>query len=182
MVNFSHKRMSEDKKNTHDTETPNVSTNEGTAEGKTFTQTDVDKILTERLTRAENKWQKETEKRIAEMQEEVLKTAQMSAEEREKELAEKYNRELEAKAQDVAKRENRLDAIEMFAKSQVPVDLVDYVISPEKEKTLENAEAFVKRYNDSVASSVAEQLKGKAPKDISVNSEKQQPKKVVTAF
>jgi len=169
-------------KDTHEIDTPSVSEKEAKQEGKSFTQSDVDKIVSERLTRAESKWQKETDKKIEKVQEEILKTAEMSAEEREKELSEKYKRELDAKAQDVAIRENRLDAVEMFAKSKVPTILVEYVITPEREKTIEKAEVFVKQYNDSVADSVAEQLKGKAPKDISDNSEKPQPKKVVRAF
>lgn len=174
--------MSEDKTKTQDVDTLNTSNTEGSGEGKTFSQSDVDKILSERLTRAEQKWQKETEKRIEQVQEEILKTAQMSSEEREKELAEKYRKELDAKAQDVAIRENRLDAIEMFANAKVPIDLVDYVVTTDKETTVEKAEAFVSKYNESVANTVAEQLKGKAPKDITANSGQVQPKKVVTAF
>lgn len=174
--------MSEDKTKTQDVDTLNTSNTEESGEGKTFSQTDVDKILSERLTRAESKWQKETEKRIEQVQEEILKTAQMSAEEREKELAEKYKKELDVKAQDVAIRENRLDAIEMFANAKVPIDLVDYVVTPDKETTVEKAEAFVLKYNESVATTVAEQLKGKAPRDITANSDKSQPTKVVTAF
>ena len=44
----------------------------------------------------------------------------------------------------------------------------------------ENADNFIKKYKESVSKTVAEQLKGVAPKDL--KSETKEPVKVVTSF
>jgi hypothetical protein len=49
-----------------------------------------------------------------------------------------------------------------------------------KTKTLENADNFIKKYKESVSKTVADQLKGVAPKDL--KSETKEPVKVVTSF
>ena len=104
----------------------------------------------------------------------------MSAEEKEKELIKKTEDEIKEREQQVAIRENRIEAVELFQKSSVPVELVSYVIDVHKDKTLENADNFIKKYKESVSKTVAEQLKGVAPKDL--KSETKEPVKVVTSF
>lgn len=168
-------------------ETPEVATLETSntvekKEEKLLTQEQFDKAIKDRIERERNKILKETEIRIKEVQEETERLAKLSSEEKEKELAEKYDRELKDKAKEISIRENRLDVIDLFVKSKVPTNLVDYVLSDDRDKTLENAESFVNTFNESVAKTVAEQLRGTPPKDISVNSKDQQPKKVVKAF
>ena len=168
-------------------ETPEVATLETSntvekKEEKLLTQEQFDKAIKDRIERERNKILKETEARIKEVQEETERLAKLSSEEKEKELAEKYDRELKDKAKEISIRENRLDVIDLFVKSKVPTNLVDYVLSDDRDKTLENAESFVNTFNESVAKTVAEQLRGTPPKDISVNSNDQQPKKVVKAF
>jgi hypothetical protein len=165
-------------KDTQEVETPDTSTNEDKPEEKTFTQAELDEILKKRLAREA----KDAEAKIKEAQSEAERLAKLSAEEKEKELVEKSKREMEAKMREVSVRENRLDAIELFNEAKVPINLVDYVVDEDKEKTLENAKVFSDMYNESVSKSVAEQLKGTPPKDISTNSKEQPAKKVVTAF
>ena len=174
--------MSEETKKTQDVDTPETSKKEEVREEKTLTQDQFDKALKERLERERNKILKETETRIKEVQAESERLAKLSAEEKEKELTAKNQEEYNRKLKEVSVRENRLDAIELFTKSKVPTELVEYVLTDDRDRTLENAETFVKTYNDTVAKSVAEQLKGTPPKDISVNSSEPKTKKVVRAF
>jgi len=173
--------MSDEQKTTLGVETPETPVIEGKAEEKLLTQEQFDRALKERLEREHLKSQKEIDAKIKEVREETEKMALLSSEEKEKELTSKLKGELDTKAKELAIRENKLDASDMFAKANIPVELVTYVIDPDKEKTLENAEVFIKNYNESVAQKVADQLKGNPPKDISINS-KTEPAKVVTSF
>jgi len=174
--------MADEIKKTPEGETPDSSKKVDTKEEKLLTQEQFDKALKERLERERNKILKETEAKIKEVQAESERMAKLSAEEKEKELTAKNNEELKAREREIAIRENRLDAKEMFEKAKVPSDLVNYVVTDNKDETLENAETFVKTFNDAVAKAVAEQLKGNPPKDVTVNSTDNKSKKVVTAF
>lgn len=167
-----------DVKDTQEVSTPETSKKEDTQEEKTFTQAELNDILKKRLSRQE----KEAEEKIKQAQAEAERLAKLTAEEKEKELVEKTKKENEKREREISLRENRLDAIEVFRKHNVPEALVDKVVTEDKEETIEEAEKFANTYNESVSSSVAEQLKGTPPKDISTNSEEQPKKKVVTAF
>lgn len=162
-------------------DTPTTPETEEAKVEKSLTQEQFDKALKDRLERERNKLLKETEVKIKQAQAEAERLATLSAQEKEKELAAKTQEELKAKLRDVAVRENRLDAIELFTQNKVPTALVNYVITDDKDKTIENAETFCKTFNESVAKEVADQLKGTPPKDIATN-ETEQPKKVVKAF
>lgn len=146
-------------------------------EEKLLTQEQVDKVVAERLKRAET----QMEAKIKEAQAEAERLAKLSAEEKERELTAKYKEELDQKAKDVSIRENRLEAIEKFAEAKVPIELVSYVVRPDKDETLTEADKFIGTFTKLVAETVAEQLKGRAPKDISENSQAKETK-VVRAF
>jgi hypothetical protein len=170
--------MADKKKVTPDVETPETSNEEVKEVSKVDSdQERIDNIVKTRIDRERKKFEETLKKEL----EERDRLTKLSAEEKEKELTTKYEKELEAKAKDIAIRENRLEAIELLSEAKVPIDLVKYVVDEDKDVTLEKTETFIKNYQESVNQTVAEQLKGKPPKDISVNSDKPQPK-IVTAF
>lgn len=176
--------MEETKKNAPSVDTPETDNKEqDKKEENVLTQEQVDRIIQERLDRERKKLTKDAEDRIKKAQEEAERLAQLSAEEKQKELEAKNREELQGREREIAKRENRLEAIERFSEAKVPVHLVDYIISDDKDKTLERTEDFIKSYNESVSQSVADQLKGTPPKDIADNSKNSTTeKKVVTSF
>jgi hypothetical protein len=178
----------DEKKNTQEVDTPETSNNEEVQEDTTFKQEDVDKIITERLAREREKWQKEVKelekekaKELEQEKKEIEKLANLSAKEREEELQKKYEEDLNKKELVLAERENRLEIIDKFSEAKVPLHLVDLVIDPDRDKTLEKAEQFIETYQKSVEVSVADKLKGSPPKDVKPNS-KPTPKRVVTSF
>lgn len=168
--------MDEDKK-TLVAETPEATKTEAKEDSKVDEQERIDNIVKTRIERERKKFNEELKQALKEQE----KLTSLSAEEKERELKAKYEEELEAKAQDIAVRENRLEAIDMLSEAKVPIGLVNYVVDADKDKTIEKTQEFIKNYQSSVNQTVAEQLKGTPPKDISSNS-KQHDKKVVMAF
>ena len=156
------KNLSEDKQNL-DPEKSNEK--QDLKKEKTFTQEEFDKTFSIRLQKEKARMEKEAEEKIAEVQ----RMAKLSEEEREKELKAKHESELTQREKDIAVRENKLKAIDLFTQNEVPIDLVDYVVTDDSEKTLENGEKFIKAFQDAIAKAVESHLKGSAPKD--VNSE-----------
>lgn len=171
--------------NAPETITPIVSENgEGgevkQGEDKMLTQEQFNEALKDRLERERKKILKEAESKIKEAQAEAERLAQLSAEEKQKELIKKTEEEISRREKEVALRENRIEATELFQKANMPISLVDYVVSEDKEKTSENAELFIKNYKESVSQTIAEQLKGVPPKDLKTSQS--EPKKVITSF
>lgn len=183
--------MAEEIKKTLDVEeTPDTSKTEDKQEAVSKEEQEkIDKIVQARLDRERKKFEQEkketdakTETRIKEAVEEQNRLNQLSSEEREKELKARYDGELKEREKIVNIKENRYEAIESFSKAGIPVDLVDFVVDDNKDKTKEKIESFTKIYNDSVAKSVAEKLKGSPPMDVVNNSIGDDKKKVKTSF
>jgi hypothetical protein len=168
--------MPKNKKDTQDTETPEVSKKEEDKEEVSFTdeqQEKINELMTSRLSRAEEQWkeklekiQKEAEEQVAKAKEEGERLAKLSAKEKEEELLKKQKEESEKREKLLSQRENKLDAIALFSEKEVPTELVDYVVTTNKEETLENAERFIEKYKKSVEKTVAQKLEGKPPKDV----------------
>lgn len=138
---------------------------------KTFTQEDVDRLIGDRLKEVREKLEREKQEEVAR----ATELAQLDSKEREKKLAEIHEKEIMEKDRALSLRENKLEAIDILSKNNIPVSMVDYVVDVDKEKTLNNADNFVKAFNEQVSLAVAEKLKGEAPRDIT--SEKTEPTK-----
>jgi bisphosphoglycerate-dependent phosphoglycerate mutase len=175
--------MADEIKKTQDVDTPDTSNEEVKEEKGVLTQEQFDNALKERLERERKKLNKEAEERIKKAQEEAERLARLSSEEKQKELEARTKEDLQEREIGIARRENRLEAVERFNEAKIPVHLVDYVVSDDLDKTLEKTEEFIKSYNESVSRTVADQLKGTPPRDIADNSKNDKiPKKVLTSF
>jgi transketolase len=174
--------MADKKKKTPDVDTPDTSKKEEKKEETTFTQEKVDKIVSDRLEREQEKWQSKIKEEVAKARKEAEELAKLSNEEREQEITKQHRKELEEKERALATRENRLEAIDMFSEAKVPIHLVDYVVDTDKKVTVEKAERFLESYQESVQNTVTEKLKGTAPKDVNKSSDSSKSKEVVTKF
>jgi len=165
--------------NTPEAETPEASS-QVVAEAKVLTQEQVDKVIQERIAREREKLATDFEQRLKAEREEAQRLAELSAEEKEKEMMLKHQKELEAKARDVAIRENRLMAVEKFAEAKIPTKLVDYVVREDAEETSKAIEDFMGQYQKAVADGVADKIKGTPPKDVGDTPSK--PVEIKTTF
>jgi len=83
---------------------------------KLLTQEQFETALKERLERERRKILKEAQEKIEEERQEAERLAKLSAEEKEKELIKKTEDEIKEREQQVAIRENRIEAVELFQK------------------------------------------------------------------
>lgn len=166
--------------NTQDVVTPNTSTNEVEG-GKTFTQAEVNEIISKRINEINTKNKANTEDAINKAIAEYERKAKLTKEERDKEERSKRELELKEREDNITLRERRLEAQEELSKNNVPISLVDFVVTLDAEKTKANIESLVKTYNKSVEDGIASKLKGNPPQDFSSNNE-QDKKPVIGAF
>lgn len=163
--------MEDTKQSTQSVETPATDKNEAKGGNKaTFTQEDVDKIVAKRLGEANAKSQDATQEAVKLAIAEYERQAKLTQSEREKEAKNKREAELKAREEDITLRERRLEAKEMLQEKSIPIELVEFVVDLDADKTRENIEKLTKTYNKSVEIGVTDKLKGAPPTDFSGNN------------
>lgn len=159
--------MEDNKTNTQDVGTVTTPNNEDNKTGKTFTQDEVNKIISDRLKDEKAKNEQSIKDAVAGAIAEHERQAKLTEAEREKEAKSKYEAELKARENDITLRENRVKAQELLAKNNIPIDLVDFVVDLDATKMQEKIDTLAKTYNKSVETGVTDKLKGNPPKDFS---------------
>lgn len=155
------------KTNTQGGVTPTTPTNEGDKGGKTFTQEEVNNIVSERLKAEKTKNEESIKNAVAGAIAEYERQAKLTQEEKEKEAKTKREAELKAREDEITLRENRVKAQELLATNNIPIDLVDFVVDLDATKMQDKIDTLAKTYNKSVETGVTDKLKGNPPKDFS---------------
>ena len=107
--------------NTQDVVTPNTSTNEVQG-GKTFTQEEVNEIISKRINEINTKNKANTEDAVNKAIAEYERKAKLTKEEREKEERSKRELELKEREDNITLRERRLEAQEELRNNNVPIN------------------------------------------------------------
>ena len=174
----------DDNKNTNQTvDTANTVTNGDSNAGKSFTQADMDNLAGKIRGEEKAKNEQAIKEAVALAIAEERRQAQLTADERESEAKAKREKELKEREDAITLRERRLTAQELLSQKNIPIDLVDFVVDLDENKTKENIEKLAKTYNKSVENGVTDKLKGTPPTDFSNNNTNtDKPKKVMSAF
>ena len=175
--------MDDNKNTTQTVETANTVANEDNKAGKTFSQADMDNLAGKIRGEEKAKNEQAIKDAVANAIAEYERNAKLTAEEREKEAKAKRDRELKEREDSITLRERRLTAQEMLSQKNIPIDLVDFVVDLDENKTKENIEKLAKTYSKSVENGVTDKLKGTPPTDFSnTNTNTDKSKKVMSAF
>jgi len=150
------------------------STGEGSGDNntpKTFTQSEVDKLIqseadkrvTDALKTKEAKWQEEFKIKLEQERREAERLANLSADEKKQEELKKKNDEISQKETELRKRELKLDTISVLSEKKLPVDFADFLMGNDAETTNENIKKFSESFSKAIENAVNERLKGKSP-------------------
>lgn len=136
---------------------------------KTFTQEEVDKIVSDRLARqakqSEKKFtQKEVDSIVSEKISEAEKLAKMNAEQKQKYAQEKLEKELSEREAVLNKRELTATAKEILASKGLPVELAEIVDTANADACTASIESIEKAFASAVQKAVNERLKSDPPK------------------
>ena len=154
--------MSEIKEITQDTtqETTQENVQDTAPVEKTFTQTEIDAIITKRLERERKEAKAQIEKAVTEAQ----KLAKMSADERLEHERLERDKQLKDRETEITKRELRAEAKSQLSDKGLPVELAEVLPYTDAETTNQALEAVEKVFRLAVEKGVNERLKGQAPK------------------
>lgn len=129
--------------------------------GKTFSQEDINEIVSKRVKKAETKYAQELEKARQEWEQE----AKLSQQEREKLLEEKKSKQLTEKERELNIKENRFYAMDRLIEKSLPKELSDYVVSENQEEVDSKIEQLTKVWQAEIDKAVQAKLQGQTPKD-----------------
>ena len=134
-------------------------------EPKTFSQDEVNEIISKRVNEINAKNSEKTAKAIESALADYERKAKLSEEEKAHEEQERLKSELASKERDLLIRENRAEARELLQEKSMPSIFVDYIVDEDLEKTKENINKFEKVWNEAVAEEVKRKLIGRTPVD-----------------
>lgn len=129
---------------------------------KTFTQAELNDIISKRLARVEKEHAQAIEKAKAEGE----ANAKLSAEERAKKEQAEALAKLEEREREIARREQKATALEELGKRSLPKELIAAVDLSNAEQSISDIE---KAFTSAVQSAVETRLKSEPPKDSNVN-------------
>lgn len=165
--------MDDNQKAPQSDETPEADNNEEGIQGggvnkdtsKTFSQDEVNDIVTTRLKKETEKLESKWSEKLKKEMEEAERTAALSAEEKEKELQKKKEEEFAQRARDLTLRENRADGVEALSEKGIPTKFIDFILNEDKDAMNERIEALHSEWSKAIKEEVKVQLKGKTPTD-----------------
>ena len=122
---------------------------------KTFTQSEVDKMISERLARQQKKFDNEKE--------EAAKLAKMNAEQKAEYAAKKREEELSAREKAIQEKELRFTALGILEENKLPSQLVDCLNLSSAESCNASIESLKKAWTDALTAAVNERLRSNKP-------------------
>ncbi|MCD3254379.1 DUF4355 domain-containing protein [Clostridium botulinum] len=136
-----------------DKATNNVATD---SKEKTFTQEDVEKIITKRLEREKKKMKDEKD--------EAERLAKMSEADRLQEVFRKEKESFEQEKLKYQKEQLKFETVKQLNAKELPIEFVDFIVTNNAEDTLNNLKTFEAKWQKAIEKAVNEKLKGSTPK------------------
>lgn len=127
-----------------------------TTKERTFTQSDVDRMVGERLSRERQKLEKEKEASVSE----AIKLQKMNADEKAKYEQQQRLDELTKREADITTRELKAQAYETLAEKGLPKELVEILNYTDADTCNKSIEAVNKAFQSAVEKATNEKLRG----------------------
>lgn len=133
---------------------------------KTFTQADIDKIISKQFSKWQRKMEEEKNK-VAEETREAERLEKMSAEERSKNELEKLKKQLQEMQKNEARKDLTNSTLKEMSTRGIDADFLDFIMGEDADTTKNRLDTFEEKFNSMVNAKVeaiiAERFKGKTP-------------------
>ena len=135
-------------------------------EVKTFTQEEVDKMISKRLQRE----RKDIEAKIEAERKEAEELSRLSEQERQKKLFEKQVKEFEETKKAFENERLLNETSKQLASKNLPIEFAEMLKGNDAENTFKNIQLFEVKFNEAVEKVVTERLRGNVPKTTTSSS------------
>lgn len=126
-------------------------------------QAELDRILRERLGKAQSKWEKDFSTKLENAKTEAEKLAKMNAEQKADYERQQQELKLAEREAGITRRELRATALETLAEKGLPKQLAEILVFTDAETTSASLDAVEKAFRESVEAGVNERLRGGNP-------------------
>ena len=140
---------------------------------KQFSQEDVDKLISERLKRAEAKKAGDIDAAVKKAIADYDRKAKMTEAERAAEASKEREDELTKRERELAIRENTARAKEILSDNNIPTSLVKHIATADADETDENIAAFKADWEKALKEALKDAARGTAPRDARSVEDKQ---------
>ena len=137
-----------------------------TVEVKTFTQDEVNEMISKRLQRE----RKDIEAKIEAERKQAEELAKLSEQEKASKLLELKEKELNDKIRAFENERLLNETSKQLASKNLPIDFAEMLKGNDAEKTFENIQLFEAKFNEAVEKVVTERLRGNVPKTTTSSS------------
>ena len=137
-----------------------------TVEVKTFTQDEVNEMISKRLQRE----RKDIKAQIEAERKEAEELAKLSEAEKQKKLFEKQVKEFEETKRAFENERLLNETSKQLASKNLPIQFAEMLKGNDAEKTFENIQLFEAKFNEAVEKVVTERLRGNVPKTTTSSS------------
>ena len=137
-----------------------------TVEVKTFTQEEVNEMISKRLQRE----RKDIEAKIEAERKEAEELAKLSEAEKQRKLFEKQVKEFEETKRAFENERLLNETSKQLASKSLPIEFAEILKGNNAEKTFENIQLFEAKFNEAVEKVVTERLRGNVPKTTTSSS------------
>ena len=137
-----------------------------TVEVKTFTQEEVNEMISKRLQRE----RKDIEAKVEAERKEAEELAKLSEQEKASKLLEIKEKELNEKIKAFENEKLLNETSKQLASKNLPIQFAEMLKGNDAEKTFENIQLFEAKFNEAVEKVVTERLRGNAPKTTTSSS------------
>ena len=121
---------------------------------KTFTRSEMGKMMAAEISKQKAEWLKEHEAKIEEERNEAARLAKLSKDEREQEEEKKRIKAIEEREKNVQMAELRIETKSELAKSGLPESFVDFVLTEKAEDIQTNIANLKKHFDDELEKAV----------------------------
>ena len=142
-----------------------------TVEVKTFTQDEVNEMISKRLQRE----RKDIEAKIEAERKEAEELAKLSEAEKQRKLFEKQVKEFEETKRAFENERLLNETSKQLASKNLPIEFAEMLKGNDAEKTFENIQLFEAKFNEAVEKVVTERLRGNVPKAGTVKASQENP-------
>lgn len=122
---------------------------------KTFTQEDIDRIVTERLKKERKSFEKEKS--------EIERLASLSAEEKEREKFKKEKEEFENEKKLISREKMKIEIGKQLEQLEIPSALSEFIVSDDADTAKENIDKLTKAWKKALDDAVSKKIAGKTP-------------------
>ena len=140
-------------------------------EVKTFTQEEVDKMISKRLQRE----RKDIEAKIEAERKEAEELAKLSEAEKQQKLFEKQVKEFEETKRAFENEKLLNETSKQLAAKNLPIEFAEMLKGNDAETTFENIKMFEVKFNEALEKMVNERLKGSTPKTATIKTSQDNP-------